>query len=150
MTLADYLPTELIELQRTAATWQEAIRIGGNLLYQHGYCEKRYIEAMIQAVHDLGPYMVVIPGISFAHARPEDGMIRDGISLINLAQPVNFGHETNDPVSVVICFGGRNHNTHVRMLQALSSYLIEEQHQQLLKSAMEKEWLLQSIREGEE
>jgi len=32
-----------------------------------------YVDAMVRAVEELGPYMVVAPGIALAHARPEDG-----------------------------------------------------------------------------
>lgn len=145
MNLVDFITPELIQLQTEPENWQEAIRIGGTLLVQQGFCNDQYVEAMIQAVHDLGPYMVLAPGISLAHARPQDGVLKEGISIINLSKPVKFGHETNDPVSVVICFCGMDNGNHVRILQVLSSFLIEENNQTLLKTVQSKQKLLNTI-----
>ena len=92
----------------------------------HDICEPGYIDAMVQAVRDMGPYMVLAPGIALAHARPEDGMLKVGMSIINLAEPVEFGNEANDPVSLVISFGGIDQESHVEMLRTLALFLMEE------------------------
>ena len=53
---------------------------------------------MINAVEELGPYIVIIPHIAIAHARPSDNVLKNGISLITLKEPVEFGNKDNDPV----------------------------------------------------
>jgi mannitol/fructose-specific phosphotransferase system IIA component (Ntr-type) len=145
MTLADFITPDLIELQVKAADWEEAVRAGGKLLLDQEICEARYIDAMVQAVRDMGPYMVLAPGISLAHARPDDGMIKVGMSIINLETPVEFGNEANDPVYLVISFGGVDHESHVEMLRTLAMFLMEEGNQELLKRAKSKQEILEAI-----
>ena len=146
MTLADYISPDLIELQVETANWEEAVRAGGKLLLDHDLCEPGYIDAMVQAVRDMGPYMVLAPGIALAHARPEDGMLKVGMSIINLAEPVEFGNEANDPVSLVISFGGIDQESHVEMLRTLALFLMEESNQVLLKTATSKQEIFEAIK----
>ena len=104
--LSDYITKDLVKLQVQVDDWEGAVRAGGQLLLDGGICEERYVDAMVDAVRRLGPYMVLAPGIALAHGRPEDGVLKAGMSIINLAEPVEFGSEANDPVYLVISFGG--------------------------------------------
>ena len=133
--LADYINPDMIRLQVEAADWQEAVRQGGQLLLDGGKCEPRYVDAMVQAVQEMGPYMVLAPGLALAHARPEDGVLELGLSVITLATPVEFGSEANDPVSLVISFGGVDKESHLGMLQSLAKFLMVEENQAFLRRA---------------
>ena len=133
--LSDYLTRDLIKLQVEVEDWQGALRAGGDMLVRAGFCEPRYIEAMISAVKDLGPYMVLAPGIALAHARPEDGVLKMGMSIMTLATPVEFGAEENDPVKLVISFGGVDNKSHMGMLQELAIFLSDDEKQAQLKNA---------------
>jgi mannitol/fructose-specific phosphotransferase system IIA component (Ntr-type) len=133
--LSDYITKDLIRLQVKAADWEAAVRIGGKLLLEAGICEERYLDAMVDAVRELGPYMVLAPGIALAHGRPEDGVLKVGLSIINLSEPVEFGNEANDPVYLVISFGGVDKDSHIKMLQELAGFLMDERNQNLLKTA---------------
>ena len=86
--LGDYLRADVIRLGVHAANWEEAVRAAGQLLVGADVCEPRYIQAMIDAVHELGAYMVLAPGLALAHARPEDGVKSIGLSLVTLNPPV--------------------------------------------------------------
>ncbi len=133
--LSQYLSPQAIRLQIPVQDWQEAVEIGGALLVDAGKCEPRYVDAMVRAVRDWGPYMVLAPGLSLAHARPEDGALEVGMSIISLSTPVNFGSEANDPVQLVIPFCGTDHHSHVEMLKSLAEFLVVEENQTLLKSS---------------
>jgi mannitol/fructose-specific phosphotransferase system IIA component (Ntr-type) len=101
----------------------------------------------VQAVHDMGPYMVLAPGIALAHARPQDGMLRSGMSIINLAEPVEFGSEANDPVYLVISFGGVDNVSHLKMLRTLAMFLMIKSNQDLLKTATSKQALFEAMQQ---
>ncbi len=133
--LTDYLSPDMISLQLQVANWRQAVRAGGNLLVKAGKCEPRYVDAMVKAVEELGAYMVLAPGLALAHARPEDGVIQLGMSIVTLATPVDFGSESNDPVKLVISFGGIDKTSHIGMLQELAKFLIDPANQVLLKEA---------------
>lgn len=148
--LAEYLPLDRIRLRVEVPDWQGAVRAAGDLLVEAGLCEPRYVEAMIRAVEQMGPYMVLAPGIALAHARPEDGVLKIGMSIVTLATPVNFGSEANDPVQLVIAFGGVDKTTHIGMLQELAKFLVVEGNQVLLKTACDAKHVLAAIRAAQE
>jgi PTS system ascorbate-specific IIA component len=125
----------MIKLQVKAESWQDAVRLGGELLLSAGKCEQRYVDAMVEAVETMGPYMVLAPGLALAHARPEDGVLELGMSVITLETPVEFGSELNDPVSLIISFGGVDKESHIGMLQALAKFLMVEENQAFLRQA---------------
>lgn len=140
--LSDYLTPSMIRLKVPAADWQEAVWAAGELLVKGGKCTPAYIQAMIDAVHTLGPYMVLAPGLALAHARPESGVLQMGLSLVTLAQPVEFGSEDNDPVSLVVAFGGVDHNSHIGMLAELASFLEDDERRAALAQAQTVEQVL--------
>ncbi len=133
--LGDYLRPDVIRLGVHAANWEEAVRAAGQLLVDADVCEPRYIQAMIDAVHELGPYMVLAPGLALAHARPEDGVKSIGLSLVTLDPPVPFGSEENDPVSLLIAFGAVDKERHLGLLQELALLLEDEARRQKLAQA---------------
>ncbi len=102
--------------------WREAVRWAGKLLVEAGCVEECYIDAMIQTKEELGPYIVIAPGIAMPHARPEDGVIKNGISIVTLRTPISFGSH-NDPVDVIIAFGAKEAEEHVASLKSLSRFL---------------------------
>lgn len=112
-----------ISLNEEADDWQEAIRISGGLLERSGYITNEYTQEMIQAVNDIGPYIVVAPHIAFAHARPSDCVLNTGISLATLKTPVEFGHEENDPVKIIFGLCATDKTAHIDMLSVLCEFL---------------------------
>jgi mannitol/fructose-specific phosphotransferase system IIA component (Ntr-type) len=133
--LTDYITPDLIQFQVAVKDWRGAVRQGGELLQRAGICEVRYVDAMIRAVEQLGPYMVLAPGLALAHARPEDGVIKVGMSIITLSTPVDFGSKENDPVKLVISFGGIDKTSHIGMLQELARFLMVPENQEFLRNA---------------
>jgi len=128
-----YGPTLLQLLSRqTVATgvwvnnWEESVDAAGYLLLSVGAIYHSYIEAMKGIIHRYGPYCVVAPGVALLHARPEDGVRRLALSLVTLASPVEFGHETNDPVSIVFSLATVDSRSHLAALAQLAA-LIQKQ-----------------------
>ncbi len=133
--LAETLTKEMIRLNLAAIDWEAAVRAGGQLLLDAGKCDPSYVEAMVRTVREMGPYMVLAPGLALAHARPEDGVQDIGLSLITLQDPVAFGSKANDPVELVISFCAVDHTGHVALLKALAKFLRIPENQTFLKQA---------------
>jgi len=121
--LKDLLTEKTIKLNVDAKDWEEAVRMGGEILVENGFVEPRYIEAMVNTVKEIGPYIVIAPGIAMPHARPENGVKQVCMSLITLKNPVEFGNIDNDPVDTVICLGAVDNSTHLKALSDLMSLL---------------------------
>ena len=125
--LSEMISARTIALNVVVKDWKEAVRVSGKLLFDSGSVEERYIEAMVEAVKELGPYIVIAPGVAMPHARPEDGVIEPCMSLITLKEPVNFGNEHNDPVKLVVSFGTIDHEAHVKALSKLARIIGDKQ-----------------------
>ncbi|AXF77513.1 PTS ascorbate transporter subunit IIA [Erwinia tracheiphila] len=101
-----------IRLQVDVDNWQQAVRTGVDLLTEAGVVEPRYYQAILDGVGRYGPYFVIAPGLAMPHARPEEGVLKTGFSLVTLKKPVRFNHEDNDPVDILITLAAEDANTH--------------------------------------
>lgn len=115
----------LVELDAHPDDAEHAIRLAGRLLVDGGLATEKYVEAMVTAYRELGPYIVLAPKIAMPHARPEHGALSEGIAVLRLASPLRFGHPENDPVSVVIPLVGVDADAHIAVLRKLSTVLID-------------------------
>ena len=85
-----------------------------------GAAAPQYADEMIRMIEEHGPYVVIAPGLALAHARPGPEVLADGLSVVTLATPVNFGHPHNDPVAVVIGLAA-GYATHLSVVAALAN-----------------------------
>lgn len=101
------------------------MRSSGQLLVNSKFIKEKYIDATIETVKSYGPYIVIAPGIALSHSRPSENVLKTGVSLITLTEPVCFNCE-NDPVDIILTLAAVNDNDHLGILQQLSCYLSEE------------------------
>ena len=135
--LKELLNQKTIKLNVEAKTWEEAVSAGGALLEMEGCIEHRYVDAMINSVKEIGPYIVIAPGIAMPHARPESGVKKIGMSLITLSEPVKFGNKENDPVDIVVCLCAIDHTTHIKALTELVGMLGNDEMVKQIRNAKE-------------
>ncbi|HCJ10056.1 MAG TPA: PTS maltose transporter subunit IIBC [Clostridiales bacterium] len=138
--------TGRVALDVEARDWEEAVRLAGEVLEKAGDIEPAYTEAMIRTVREIGPYIVVTPGVALPHARPENGVLRAAIGLVRLARPVSFGNEVNDPVDLVFPFGTPDRDQHIEVLAALSRLLSDPRRVAALRRAATEEDILAVLR----
>ena len=123
MRLDTLLSTEMIEVGVHVQDWRSAVLATGQLMVRAGAVQDRYAEAMVRVASELGPYIVVAPGVAMPHARPEDGVRRTSVSLVCLANPIEFGNEENDPVETVIGLAAVDHDAHIEIMEQLATLL---------------------------
>jgi transcriptional antiterminator/mannitol/fructose-specific phosphotransferase system IIA component (Ntr-type) len=118
-SLKELINTNFININIEAKTWEDAVRKSGQILMDNGCIEKSYIDAMVNTVKRVGPYIVILPGIAMPHASPEDGVLKTGISILTLKTPVSFGNKENDPVSILIAISTISKLNHMNALKQL-------------------------------
>lgn len=121
--LTGLLTEDCIALDVSAATWEEAVQSAGGLLERAGIAGPAYTGSMIDNVVTNGPYIVVAPGFAFAHARPSPAVHRTGMSWVRLAEPVAFGHKSNDPVTLVVALAATDDGAHAAAMAQLAKVL---------------------------
>lgn len=140
MNIKELLPIERIALNVQANDWEDAVRSVGRLMVDTGVVEEEYIEGMIATTKELGPYIVIAPGVAIPHSRPEDGVITTCLAFARLNPPINFGNEANDPVRVLFALGAMDHSEHVEALKEIAEILTDQdQFDKLLKAETVRE-----------
>ena len=82
MPLCDYVSPATTALGRQAGCWEDAVRQAGALLEKAGAIAPAYTQAMVDMVREMGPYIVIMPGVALAHARPEGNVTRNSIAVV--------------------------------------------------------------------
>ena len=125
--LQDLLSEDNVSFHYPAETWEDVIRHGGQLMVDAGFTEPTYTEAMIDVVRDMGPYIVLAPGLAMPHARPVMGAQQVGTALVTLEKPIDFGSPENDPVSVAVFLCAPNKEEHIQLLTDIATLFEDEE-----------------------
>jgi len=140
-TLSELLPIAAVRLGERAADWREAIRLAGDVLTATGTATDEYTAEMIRNVEENGPYIVIAPGLAFAHARPSPAVVRTGMSWVRIEEPVEFGHTPNDPVDLVVGLAAKDSGAHTTAMAALAKLLADPGTAEALRGARTPEAL---------
>jgi len=124
--LQDLLNKETIQIMEGFTDWKEAIKTAAEPLLMKEIIAPSYIDAMIENIETLGPYVVIGPEVAIPHARPETGAKKVGISFLKLRQPVNFLNNEMYPVRLLFCIAAIDNTTHLKALSQLTSLLNEK------------------------
>ena len=111
-----------IKLHQTAASWEEAIKIGTDMLVASGAIEPRYYDNIISKIKEMGPYIILAPGLAMPHARPEEGVIKTAFALVTLKEPIYFDGE-DEPVDVLLTLAGSDSDQHMQGLMEITQVL---------------------------
>ena len=144
-SLSELLPAERIKINARVNTPEEAIQLVGKLMVDSGAVEPRYIEGMLNMSKQLGPYIVIAPGVALPHARPEDGVIKPCLALATLNPPVNFGNINFDPVRLVFAIGAVDAYQHIDALRSFATFLSEAKNLEALLKAQSKDEILRIL-----
>lgn len=135
-------------LAPSVADWREGTRAAAQLLVALGTAGEDYPGACVASVEEHGPYIVLTRGVALVHAQT-GAATREGLAVLRLDTPVEFGHPTNDPVDVLLAFSsGGDHLTMIRAVAAgLSTGLADRLR--AAGDAAEAERLLAEVVTGE-
>ena len=124
--ISDWLTPDKINVINTIDTWENAIRLAAEPLLAQEYVTQEYITAILKSHEEIGPYYVLAPGLAMPHARPEEGVLRNGLSLLHITEGVAFGSTENDPVYVVIILCARSGDEHITMIGELAEIFSDQ------------------------
>ncbi|SCB75323.1 PTS sugar transporter subunit IIA [Gilliamella intestini] len=114
-----------ILLKAEASNWQEAVKLGTDMLVASKAIEPSYYDAIIRCVNTMGPYIIIAPNFAMPHARPEDGVNRTAFALVTLKNPVYFDGE-DEPVDVLVTLAGSTSDQHMEGLMEVTQILDDE------------------------
>lgn len=143
--MAHFLNKDGVAVQFTARDWRHAVEECGRLLVNQGLVEERYIDGMIQTVEEMGSYIVLAPGLALPHARPEQGTIKVGASILTLKEPVDL---LGKNVDILISFSAVDNNSHVEMLRRVAEVCMVPDNLETIRRATEIDEILTLFNQG--
>lgn len=143
----ELLDKNLVAFYDEAADWKDAIKLSCCKLIEEEYCTGEYVDQVISCVEQLGPYIVLIPGLAMPHSTMNaKGVIKSGIAFTQFEKPVVFDgfedYETKEAVSFfTLC--AENPDEHMENMRKLFTVLSDEQILQRVFNARSAEELLE-------
>lgn len=144
--LRELLSEDIIVIGLKADTWQEAIRGAGNVLRDTGKCNQNYVDAMVESVEKFGPYIVIDDGIAMPHAKSNGDVTKDGLAVVTLETPIDFGNEDFEPVSVMFAICSADSDSHLLFLQELASIFECDDIVNRIRSCNNKQEILELLK----
>jgi mannitol operon transcriptional antiterminator len=132
--LKDLLTNEHIQFIDSVTDWKTAIKIAAQPLLDNGYITTEYIQAMINNVIEMGPYIVIAPGLALPHARPEQGVKQIGMSFLKIKNGCFFSEKEEHRVYILIVLAAIDNASHLKALSQLTELLSNKEHMNLLLS----------------
>lgn len=129
-----------VQIRDAVKDWREAVTLAVTPLIESGHVEQRYIEGIFENTEQYGPYYVIAPLIALPHARPEQGALKNGLSVLLLHEKVPFSDDNHD-VKLVIGFAATDSESHLQSLVSLSTLLSDEEKLPLIMQASSEEEL---------
>lgn len=108
---------DLIQLDQSFQTKEEAIRFCGNLLADGGY-----VEAMIQRNKELSVYMGNFIAIPHGTDEAKEKVLKSGITVVQVPDGVNFGSDENPQIATVLFGIAGIGNEHLEIIQKISIF----------------------------
>ncbi|MGY6213165.1 BglG family transcription antiterminator [Cytobacillus firmus] len=133
--LNEVLTADKIQFADSAASWQEALQMASQPLLADQSISQNYIDAMIENVKEMGPYIVIAPGIALPHARPEAGVNKLGMSFLQLKESCAFSEKPEHQVRLFFVLAAIDNETHLKALSQLSKMLSDSDNLEKLQNA---------------
>lgn len=137
--LNELIKNDTIQMVERLSDWEEAIKVAATPLLEQGDIQASYIDAMIENIKTIGPYVVIGPEVAIPHARPEMGVNQVGMSFLKLKEPVHFLNDANYPVRLIFCIAAVDNTTHLKALSQLTKLLSEKNNVETLKNTDSKD-----------
>ena len=145
----ELLSIDNIQVLQAIDNWEAAIKTAVEPLIQNGFVEENYTRAILKNIKAWGPYFMAGPYIILPHARPEEGVKKNQISILSIKKPVYFDNG-KVPIRLLMILASVDSKSHLRILKLLVSVLTDETvlrsllksdtPQRLLQCFQAKEW----------
>lgn len=122
---------EGIRLGQKSVSKEEAIEAAGNLLYELGYVEKDYIEAMQERERTVSTYLGMGVAIPHGTGDAKNKVKKTGIVLVQYPDGVDFGDEKAQLVFGIAGIG----NEHLELLGKITQVIDNQGNLEKLKTA---------------
>lgn len=136
---------ELIKLNQTFATKEEAIRFCGQRLYEAGHVREAYIEAMLKRDEELSVYMGNFIAIPHGTEEAKKEVLSSGVTIVQVPAGVNFGTEEKPHLATVLFGIAGLGDEHLEIIQKISIFCADVDNVVKLADAQSAEEVIELL-----
>lgn len=133
------LVKEMILLNQSYQTKEEAIRACGELLVMGECVDRDYVETMIERNQLVSTYMGNFIAIPHGTDAAKKYVKKTGISVVQVPQGIAFGKGENDQLAMVLFGIAGRENEHLDLLQKIALFCSDVENVAKLVSAQSPE-----------
>lgn len=125
--LIDHLTPDRIRFADDVPSWQRAVELVTEPLVADGSITPDYVEAVRSSIAGPGgTYIDLGFGIALAHARPEQGVVRPGLSFLRVRPSVLLADDPAHPIDLFLCLAATDSSEHMQTMQELAALLTDD------------------------
>ncbi len=126
MILKDLVDAGRISFHEKFDNWEDSIRAASQPLIEEGAIEQNYVQAMIDSVHEFGPYIVLAPNIAMPHRQEgAAGVNKTAICFMKVEHPVSFEEGNPDKdARLFFVLASQNNDQHMANMEKLANALM--------------------------
>ena len=136
--------SNMIQVLDHVDSLSEGIKIGAQMLLDNGYTDSEYETALLNNFDEYGNRYIISPYIILPHARPEQGVLKSGISMILLRQPFYY-RELKKSIRLIVILAAKDSLTHLEYLKELSRIFSDDLRLKRILSTHTKEQLFMEL-----
>lgn len=134
--LSDFLTTDTIAFADDVTDWRTAVALAAEPLVENGAITPEYVQAMTDTIAGPGgTYMDLGFGVALAHSRPENGVVRTGLSFLRVRPAVLLADDPDHPIDLFLCLAATDPTGHIAAMQELATLLTDEDRRTRLLAA---------------
>lgn len=115
--LSDFLHEENILINQEVESWEKAVKLSGEILVRNQITKIEYVDAMVENIKKLGPYVVIGDNLAIPHSQKDESVLKTGMGLLILKKPVLFPNDRK--VQVILAFASWDNKEHLNALAEL-------------------------------
>ncbi|KRM12604.1 PTS sugar transporter subunit IIA [Paucilactobacillus suebicus] len=121
--------------------WENAIAESFTQLKRSGSVTQKYIDRIIELTMTKGPYMLLGNGVFLAHAAPQDGVRRLGISVLVSHKPIKVSPQNFEPceIKLIIALAPVDQKKHLKVLSELFQKIQDKKWLKNIEAASDEE-----------
>jgi mannitol/fructose-specific phosphotransferase system IIA component (Ntr-type) len=133
--LSSYLTPETILFADDVDGWRDAVNRVAAPLLTSGSITQEYIDAMTASIAAGGTYIDLGYGIALAHSRPENGVVKTGLSSLRVSTPVLLNDDPAHPIDLFFCLAATDPTGHLQTMMELANLLSNDELRTCLLAA---------------
>ncbi|AMC93963.1 hypothetical protein AOC36_08180 [Erysipelothrix larvae] len=142
--LNEVINRDRIQIIDSISDWKVAIQFASKPLLNEGVFTQDYVDAMISAVEQYGPYIVLADEFALPHASNQGNVKEVAISLLKVNEPVDL---KGNPVKIFMVLATVDNHTHLKALAGLTEIISVDEKLQQIKDG-DIETILRVLKEG--